>query len=123
MSVLTITANAAKEVCAQSAEQRWCRLEARQVKVNVYGSSHQDEGAGAIGAVPRDHKSKFIAASMTFIPNLALDVAAEALALGEGLCPANRLGCSNVIAESDSLETIQACSIGGVNQRRHMLIV
>jgi ribonuclease HI len=110
MSILTITANAAKGVCAQSAEQRWCRPEARQVKVNVDGSFHQDEGAGAIGAVIRDHKGKFIAASMTFIPNLASTDAAEALALREGLCLANRLGCSNVIAESDSLETIHACT-------------
>jgi hypothetical protein len=41
----------------------------------------------------------------TIIPNLASAEAAEALALREGLCLANRLECSNVIAESDSLET------------------
>jgi hypothetical protein len=58
----------------------------------------------------RNHKGKFIAASTTFIPNLTSAAAAEALAIREGLCLVNRLGCSNVIAESDSLETIQACT-------------
>jgi hypothetical protein len=122
MSVLTITANAAKGVCAQSAEQRWCRPEARQVKVNVDGSFHQDEGAGAIGVVLRDQKGKFIAASMTFIPNLASAEAAEALALREGLCLPNRLECSNVIAES-RIRWRLVRSVGGANRRQHMLIV
>jgi ribonuclease HI len=108
MCVLSITTNAAKGVHALSGEQRWCKPEARQVKVNADGSFHQDECAGAIGAVLQDHKGKFIAASMTFIPNLASATIAEALAIREGLCLANRLGFSNVITEFDSLETIQA---------------
>ena len=35
---------------------------------------------------------------------------AEALAMREGLSLANRAGCNNILAESDSTETIEACS-------------
>jgi hypothetical protein len=70
----------------------------------------QDDCAGVTGAVLQDYKGKFIAASTTFVLNLASTAAVEALAMREGLCLANCLGCRNVIAESDSLETIQACT-------------
>ena len=36
-------------------------------------------------------------------------MAAEALAMREGLALANRLGCTNVIAESDAMEIVEAC--------------
>jgi hypothetical protein len=36
----------------------------------------------------------------------------EAIAMKEGLILANRLGCNSVIAESDSIETIDACKGG-----------
>jgi ribonuclease HI len=111
MSVLAITANAARAKPVPSGgQQRWSKPEVRHVKVNVDGSFYQDESAGATGAVIRDYKGKFIAALTTFVPNLASAAASEALAMREGLCLANRLGCSNVIVESDSLETIQACT-------------
>jgi ribonuclease HI len=35
--------------------------------------------------------------------------AAEAMAMREGLSLVNRIGCTNVIMESDSTETIEAC--------------
>jgi hypothetical protein len=37
---------------------------------------------------------------------------AEAIAMKEGIILANRLGCNSVIAESDSIETIDACKGG-----------
>jgi hypothetical protein len=36
--------------------------------------------------------------------------AAEAMAMQEGLALANCLGCSNVIMESNSTKTIEACT-------------
>jgi hypothetical protein len=111
MSVLAITTNAARAKRVPCGDQqRWCKPEVRQVKVNVDGSFYQNESVGATGAVIRDYKGKFIAALTTFVPNLASVAEAEALAMREGLCLANCLGCSNVIAESDLLETIQACT-------------
>jgi hypothetical protein len=100
MSVLAITENAARVKHVPSGDQqRWCKPKARQVKVNVDGPFYQDDCAGATGAVLQDYKGKFIAALVTFVPNLASVAAVEALAMREGLCMANHLGCSNVIAE------------------------
>jgi hypothetical protein len=45
---------------------------------------------------------------------------AEAMAMREGLSLANSKGCNSVIAEGDSLETIQACA---GNDQLSMLIV
>jgi ribonuclease HI len=109
MSILSITANAAKADSAP-AEQCWTKPEVRQVKINVDGSFHQDVGAGAAGAVARDYEGRFIAASTVYLPNLASAAAAEAMAMREGLRLANRLGCNDIIAESDSLETVEACT-------------
>jgi ribonuclease HI len=111
MSILTITANAAKiRKNSTHTAPRWSRLGHRQVKVNVDGSFHIDSHTGAIGAILRGHEGRFIAASTTYIPNLASATAAEAMAIREGLALAVRLGCNNVQAESDSMETIEACT-------------
>jgi ribonuclease HI len=102
MSILTITANAAKiRKNSTHTAQRWSRPGHRQVKVNVDGSFHIDSHTGAIGAILRDHEGRFIAASTTYI---------EAMAIREGLALAVRLGCNNVQAESDLMETIEACT-------------
>jgi hypothetical protein len=58
----------------------------------------------------RDSAGRFIAASTVYIPNVASVAAAETMAMREGLALANRLGCNNVLMESDSVETVEACS-------------
>jgi len=111
MSVLTITANAAKALKKQSGIQpKWQRPECRKVKVNVDASFHLDVCAGSAGAVLRDQDGRFLAASTVYIPHVASAVAAEAMAMREGLGLATRYGYSDVIAESDALEVIEACS-------------
>jgi hypothetical protein len=52
----------------------------------------------------------FLAVSSIFIPNVSSAAASEALVMMEGLALANRFGCNNVIMESDSMETVDACS-------------
>jgi ribonuclease HI len=71
---------------------------------------HHDDHTGDVGAILRDHDGHFIAAFNMYIPNLASAAAAEAMALQEGLSLANHLGYNNVIAESDSIEIIEACT-------------
>jgi ribonuclease HI len=71
---------------------------------------HHDDHTGDVGAILRDHDGHFIAAFTMYIPNLASAAAAEAMALQEGLSLANHLGYNNVIAESDSIEIIEACT-------------
>jgi ribonuclease HI len=80
------------------------------LKINVDGSFHSDSHAGWIGAVVRDYKGEFIAASTVFLPHVLSPAVAEAMAMREGLSLANRMGCTNVIMESDSSETVDACN-------------
>jgi ribonuclease HI len=80
------------------------------MKLNVDASFHVEEGAGAIGAVIRDYEGRFVAAKTMLLSHVASAAMGEAVAMREGLCLAESLGCSRLIAESDFLETIQACS-------------
>ena len=89
---------------------RWCKPEPRQVKLNVDASFLADICAGSAGAVLRDYHGNFIAGSCVFLPHVSTAEMAEALAMREGLSLANSVGCSAIIAEYDSMETIEACS-------------
>jgi ribonuclease HI len=90
--------------------EKWIKSEARFLKVNVDGSFHSDYHAGSTGAIMRDCEGKFVAASSTFLANIDSAVTAEAYAMREGLKLSSEMGCNNIIMESDSLETIEACS-------------
>jgi ribonuclease HI len=80
------------------------------MKLNVDAAFNVEEGSGAVGAVIRDFNGRFVAATMSLLPHVASAAMAEAAALREGLALADRLGCNSIIAESDSVETIEACS-------------
>jgi ribonuclease HI len=109
MSILSITSNAARVGSKVArANDRWVKPEVRQTKINVDGSFHDVSHAEATGVVARDHEGLFLAAASKFYPNMASAAMVEALAMKEGLSLANRLGCNNVMMESDSLETIEA---------------
>jgi ribonuclease HI len=112
MSILAIASNSAKEMTLSrpTSEDKWSRPLPRQVKVNVDAAFFEDSRSGAVGAVLRDYQGQFIAASCKFIPHLTSAMMAEAMAMKEGLSLANSKGCSSVIAEGDSMETIQACT-------------
>jgi hypothetical protein len=47
---------------------------------------------------------------MKYIPHVVSASMAEAIAMKEGLCLAQRMGCNNLLAESDSTDIIEACS-------------
>jgi ribonuclease HI len=111
ISVLSITVNGVKAASKPTGPKpRWCRPNPRIIKVNIDGSFHPDNCAGSVGVVARDSSGKFIAASTVYLPNVASAAAAEAMAMREGLSLVNRLGCNNVQMESDSTETVEACS-------------
>jgi ribonuclease HI len=92
----------------------WTAPPPRQVKLNVDASFHENMAAGAMGAVIRDYQGQFVAASTKYIPHVSSASMAEAIAIKEGLILANRLGCHSLIAESDSIETIDACKGGEI---------
>jgi ribonuclease HI len=110
ISVLTITANAAKssKLQAGNEEKSWKRPEPRHLKLNVDASFHGDSKECATGAVLRDYQGRFIAACSRFLPNVASAMMVEALAMKDGLELVSRLGCSSVEAESDSTAVIDA---------------
>jgi ribonuclease HI len=68
--------------------------------------------ASATGAVVRDYQGQFVVASTKYIPHVSSASMAEVIAMKEGLLLANRLGCNSIIAESDSIVTIDACKVG-----------
>jgi ribonuclease HI len=112
MSILVIAANSSKETKKkrESSEVTWVKPPSRTVKINVDASFMADCSQGAVGAVARDCQGNFIAAKCIYLPHVALVEMAEALAMKEGLTLAARLGCNSIIAESDSLVTVEACS-------------
>lgn len=110
MSVLAIAANSAKIHKKTPGGEKWCKPDVQQIKVNVDGSFHADSLSGSIGAILRDHSGNFIAAYTLYLPSVSSAKAAEARAMKEGLDLANRMGCSNIVAESDSMEIIDACT-------------
>jgi ribonuclease HI len=80
--------------------------------LNVDAYFHSAVCAGSTGAVIRDYKGCFLAASTTLIPHVATASMAEALAMRDGLELVTKLGCNRVQAESDSTEVIEACNGG-----------
>jgi ribonuclease HI len=111
MSILTIASNSSKVLARPSTPcQEWSRPPSRIIKVNVDGSFHPDVHAGSTGAVLRDHDGRFVAASSSFLPNIASVAVAEAMAMREGLRLKNHMGCNNIQVESDSMETVEACT-------------
>jgi hypothetical protein len=94
---------------------KWSVPAPRYVKLNVDASFHSLVCAGSTGAILRDYKGNFLAASTTFIPHTATVSMAEALTMRDGLNLAIKMRCNRIQAESiqaksDSMETIDACN-------------
>uniref|UniRef100_A0A8R7PL46 RNase H type-1 domain-containing protein n=1 Tax=Triticum urartu TaxID=4572 RepID=A0A8R7PL46_TRIUA len=68
---------------------------------------------GAVGAVLRDHKGGFVAASNEQLEHVADAGMAEAYALRHGLLLAQQLGICKLVVESDCLEVINIMQNGG----------
>jgi ribonuclease HI len=112
MSILAIVANAAKAAIPSrgASDSKQERPQPRQVKVNVDASFYADTCTSAVGAILRDYQGQFIAVSCKYLPQVASVAMAEALAMKEGLFLVATKGCTEVVAEVYSLETIQACT-------------
>ena len=112
MSILAITANAARSNLPprNTEDAKWKRPGPRCIKLNVDGSYFADTNTGSVGAILRDFEGSFIAASCLLLPHIRSAGMDEATTMREGLALANNLGYSNIIAESDLLETIEACT-------------
>jgi hypothetical protein len=102
-SIRSIVANAARTKTQGSMHKKmWIKPRAGFLKLNVDASFSAESHSGATGAIIRDGRGDFIAASSTFIPHVGAPQMAEAIAMLHGLRLANDKGCNNIEAESDS---------------------
>jgi ribonuclease HI len=76
------------------------------VKLNIDAAFSHEFFTGATGAVLRDEKGKFIAASCCGIEHVGDVPTAEARALRDGLVLAGQMGCSKLEVNSDCMEVI-----------------
>jgi hypothetical protein len=73
----------------------------------VDASFYVDDGAGSVGAVIRDYEGRLVAASCLLLEHISSVAMSEADVMKEGLALAERISCNRVIAESNSIETIE----------------
>ena len=78
------------------------------VKINVDASFCAKNLSEATGAVARDDRGDFIAATNWFIPHVSNVDAAEIIAVRNGMILAARIGCNSLIIESDSTVAVEA---------------
>jgi ribonuclease HI len=83
------------------------------VKLNVDASFDLDSGTGSTGAILRDDKGLFLAASCFGIPYVSDMSTAEARALRDGLILAGQIGCNRIEVNSDCLDMIEMMRNGG----------
>ena len=89
-------------------DHMWKKPDRGAVKINVDASFCAENLSGATGAVARDDRGDFIAAANWFIPHVSNVVAAEIIAVRNGMILAERIRCNSLIIESDSTIVVEA---------------
>jgi ribonuclease HI len=79
-------------------------------KYNIDASFYVDSCTGSMGAVIRDYEGSFVAASCRTLQHVESTSMAEATSMKDGLELAQNVGCNRIITESDSKETMEACT-------------
>jgi ribonuclease HI len=90
----------------------WAKPPESFVKLNVDASFDADDLQGTTGAIIRDCKGTFVAASNSKIDFIHDVMSAEIHALKGGLTLAQSMGCNRVICY-DNMDVIQAMTEGG----------
>jgi hypothetical protein len=91
----------------------WMKPKEDFVILNVDASFDLDSGTGSTGAILRDDKGLFLAASCFGIPYVSDVSTAEARALRDGLILAGQIGCNRIEVNSDCLDMIEVMRNGG----------
>jgi ribonuclease HI len=86
----------------------WPSVLAAQQVLNVDASFREEDSTGSCGAIIRDHRGNFIAASTSRLEHVPDVVSAEAAALVEGLKLVQSLGCNDIIARTDNMIIVNA---------------
>ncbi|KAI5005781.1 hypothetical protein ZWY2020_033024 [Hordeum vulgare] len=96
--------------CTHTARGRtggWNKPPQGYVKLNVDAGFNHDLLQGSVGAIIRDQKGQFIAATNDRIDICYDPNTAEALAVRFGLNLARTIGCSKIVVNSDNLEILE----------------
>ena len=93
--------------------QGWEKPKEGFVKLNIDAAFSSETFSGGSGAVIRDDRGLFIAASCSGIPNVRDAATAEARALRDGLILASQIGCTRIEVESDCSEVVEIMQDGG----------
>ena len=104
---------ACKEEGAWVKKERWIKPMEGCVKLNVDAAFHAETLNGAVGAVLRDDRGGFIAASNGKLEHVADAATTEAFALRHGLLLAQQVGVTKMVVEADCLEVINTMNSGG----------
>jgi hypothetical protein len=108
MSIQVLVANftRARVHAAKGRTSKWCRAPDGFVTINVDAGYDANLGSGATGAVIRDDKGHFVAASNQKLSSVLDTTIAEATAVLHGLYLANLMGVHKLLIQSDNLEVI-----------------
>ena len=87
----------------------WTKPRPRCYKLNTDAAFHDNGTGGAVGIVLRNSIGEAVASTTCLFVSTLDATSAEALAMLKGLELLERLGCTNIIIEFDSLELINAC--------------
>ncbi|KAK1648056.1 hypothetical protein QYE76_065861 [Lolium multiflorum] len=101
---LSLSYSRAKKKNADGIRHRWSKPKEDFVKLNVDAGFCEDSGTGSTGAILRDDRGAFLAASSSGIPFISDPASAEARALRDGLLLAAQIGCNRLEVVSDCLE-------------------
>ncbi|KAM3332208.1 hypothetical protein ACQJBY_027798 [Aegilops geniculata] len=84
----------------------WKKPTSGRVKINVDAAFSSENMTGATGAVARDDRGEFIAATSWFISHVTSAESAEVVAIRNGMLLAANVGCNSLILESDSTNAV-----------------
>ena len=113
ISTLTINYTRAKKTSSRMIRHGWSKPKENFVKLNVDAAFSFDTGTGGTGAILRDDRGLFLAASNYGVPFAVDPATTEAQALRDGLLLAGQIGCNRIEVNSDCVEVIDVMKEGG----------
>jgi hypothetical protein len=113
ISTLSLNFSRARKKKHGISRHGWVKPKEDFVKLNVDAGFCADSGSGSTGAVLRDDRGFFLAASCCGMPFISDPSTAEARALRDGLLLAGQLGCNRIEVNSDCMDVIEVMNEGG----------
>jgi hypothetical protein len=113
ISTLVLNFSRAKKKKVGIVRHGWIKPREDYVKLNVDARFSYDLGIGSTGAIIRNDRGYFLAASTCDIPFVSNPATSEAQGLRDGLLLAGQLGCNRIEVNLDCSEVIDVMNNGG----------